>query len=141
MWGIHSPFSTLAPDREERMIGAAKIIKTGRYDFIMFQVCKMKPRSFRTQGVLDFKFPISTLTQTQDQHRCHKIRKIANNYVPIPDFATRPLNLRKSKKFPKFSKINTIFLLQNANFNQRCTFSVYFLSILDICFIETIFST
>ena len=41
MWGIHSPFSTIVPDREERMIGAAKIIKTGKYDFIMFQVCTL----------------------------------------------------------------------------------------------------
>ena len=51
MWGIHSPFSTPVPEREDRMIGAAKIIKKGQYDFVMFQVCKMKPRSF--QGPLE----------------------------------------------------------------------------------------
>ena len=44
--------------------------------------------------------------RTQDQHRCQKIRKIQKNYVTISDFATRPLNLRKPKKSPKFSKIN-----------------------------------
>jgi hypothetical protein len=58
-----------------------------------------------TQGVFAFKLPISILTQTQAQHRCQKTGKIGKNYVPISDFATRPLNLRKPKKSPKFSKI------------------------------------
>ena len=51
-----------------------------------------------TQGVLAFKFPISISTWTQDQHRCQKIRKIPKNYVPVSDFATRQLNLRKPQK-------------------------------------------
>ena len=42
--------------------------------------------------------------QTQDQHRYQKIRKIAKNYVPISDFASRLLNLRKPEKSKKFSK-------------------------------------
>ena len=57
---------------------------------------------FNTQGVSAFKFPISILTQTQDQQKCQKIRKIAKNYVPISDFATRPLNLRKLQKSNNF---------------------------------------
>ena len=57
MWGIHSPFSTPVPEREDRMIGAAKIIKTEQYDFVMFQVCKMKPKSFRgSSGILKGSF-------------------------------------------------------------------------------------
>ena len=52
MWGIHSPFSTPVPEREDRMIGAAKIIKTEQYDFVMFQVRKMTPRSFRDSSVI-----------------------------------------------------------------------------------------
>jgi hypothetical protein len=36
---------------------------------------------------------------------------------------------------------NFIFSLKNANCNQRSTFLVYFLSTLNVCFIENIFST
>jgi hypothetical protein len=63
-----------------------------------------------TQGVLAFILPISVLTRTQDQHRRQKIRKIPKNYAPISDIATRPLNLRKPKKSPKFSKMNIFSL-------------------------------
>ena len=58
----------------------------------------------RTLGVVAFKFPFSILTQIQDHDRSQKIRKIAKNYVPISDFATRLLNLRKPEKSKKFSK-------------------------------------
>ena len=58
MWGIHSPFSTPVPEREDRMIGAAKIIKTEQYDFVMFQVCKMSHTllkfTYRDIGYIDF---------------------------------------------------------------------------------------
>ena len=53
------------------------------------------PHRCRTQGVLASKFPISILTWTQGQHRCQTIRKIPKNHVPVSDFATRQLNLRK----------------------------------------------
>ena len=62
-----------------------------------------------TQGVLASKFPISILMQIQGQHGCQIFRKIVYNYVPISDFATRSLNLRKPKKFQIFCKIIFIF--------------------------------
>jgi hypothetical protein len=55
-----------------------------------------------------------------------KIRKMAKNYLPISDFATRPLNLRKNKKSPKFSKINILFLLKDANLNKGAPFQCAF---------------
>jgi hypothetical protein len=94
-----------------------------------------------TQGVLASKFPISILMQIQGQHGCQIFRKIVKNYVPISDFATRLLNLSKPQKSQNFCKKNIFFSLKNANCNQRSTFPVYFLSILNICFIENTFST
>jgi hypothetical protein len=68
----------------------------------------------------------------QGQQGCQIFRKIVYNYVPISDFATRSLNLRKPKRFRNFCKEIFYFLLKNANYNQRSTFPVYFLSILNI---------
>ena len=67
-----------------------------------------------TQGVLASKFPISILTRTQGQHRCQKIRKILNNYVPISDFPTRHLNMRKRQKSQKFGKNKNRNFVENA---------------------------
>jgi hypothetical protein len=94
-----------------------------------------------TQGVLASKFPISILMQIQGQHGCQIFRKIVKNYVPNSDFATRLLNLSKPQKSQNFCKTNIFFSLKNANCNQRSTFPVYFLSILNICFIENTFLT
>ena len=55
-----------------------------------------------TQGVLDSKFPISIRTQTQGQYRCQNFRKILKIHVPVSDFATMLLNLRKTQKSQKF---------------------------------------
>ena len=54
-----------------------------------------------TKGVLASKFPISISTNT---HGCQKIRKMPKNYVPVSDFATRQLNLRKPQKSQNFCK-------------------------------------
>ena len=59
--------------------------------------------------VLAFKFSFSILTQIQDHDRSQKIRKMEKKYVPISDFATRLLNLRKPEKSKKFSKKNIFF--------------------------------
>ena len=67
-----------------------------------------------TQGVLAFKFPISILMWTWGQYRCQMFCKIMKNYVPISDFATRQLNLRKSQKSQKFSKKTFFLSLKNA---------------------------
>jgi hypothetical protein len=49
------------------------------------------------------------------------------NYVPISDFATRQLNLRKSQKSQKFSKKTFFLSLKNAIVIKggllQCTFS------------------
>ena len=47
---------------------------------------------------LAYKFPISILMRTHDQHWSQKNKKNTKKYVPISDFATRPLNLRKPQK-------------------------------------------
>ena len=60
-----------------------------------------------TQGVLANKFPISIRTQTQGQYRCQKVRNILKNHLPVSDFATMLLNLRKTQKSRNFCK--TIF--------------------------------
>jgi hypothetical protein len=91
-----------------------------------------------TQGVLASKFPISILAQTQGQHRCQKIRKILKKCVPVSDFATRQMNLRKPQNSQKFWK--KIFRFgKKCNSKSKEHFSWYFLSILNICFIENIF--
>ena len=60
-----------------------------------------------TQGVLASKYPIFVQTQTQDQHRNQKIRKMLKNHVPISAFATMLLNLKKKiKSYKKITKKN-----------------------------------
>ena len=76
------------------------------------------------QGVLVSKFPISIQTQTRQ-----KIRKIPKQHVPVSDFATRPLNLRKPQKPQKFCK-EFFFSLKNAIQDQRRTFSGYLIFVL-----------
>ena len=45
MWGTHRSWSkrtlSVSKDREERMLGAAEVIKSDQYDFILFQVKKL----------------------------------------------------------------------------------------------------
>ena len=45
MWGTHRSWSkrtlSVSKDREERMLGAAEVIKSDQYDFILFQVEKL----------------------------------------------------------------------------------------------------
>ena len=59
------------------------------------------------------------------------------------DYAHHIITYHQVPKFEKTSKMQkkTIFLLRNASCNQRGTLLVYFLSILNICFIEDIFWT
>ena len=67
-----------------------------------------------TKGVLASKFPISIRTQTQGQYRCQIVRKILKNHVPVSDFATILLNLRKTQKSEKFCK-KKFFLVKKCN--------------------------
>ena len=67
-----------------------------------------------TQGVLASKFPISIRTLTQGQYRCQKVRKYLKNHVPVSDFATMLLNLRKTQKSQKFCKKKFFFFVKNA---------------------------
>ena len=72
-----------------------------------------------TQGVLASKFPISIRTLTQGQYRCQKVRKILKNHLPVSDFATMLLNLRKTQKSRNFCK--TIFFLEKMEFDIKGT--------------------
>ena len=62
-----------------------------------------------TQGVLASRFPISIRTQTQGQYKCQKVQKILKDHVPVLDFATMLLNLRKTQKSQKFCKKKNFF--------------------------------
>ena len=73
------------------------------------QVVALHWLNYTTQGVLAFEFPISILMQIKGQYGCQIFRKIVKNYVPISDFATRSLNLRKPQKFQIFCKKIFIF--------------------------------
>ena len=85
-----------------------------------------------TQGVFASNFPISIQTQTQGHHRCQKMLK---NHVPVSDFATMLLNLKKKIK-------NLIFFsCKKCNSKLKKHFSGYFSSILDICIMEYVFLT
>ena len=66
-----------------------------------------------TQGVLDSKFPISIRTQTQGQYRCQNVQTILKNHVPVSDFATMQLNLKKNSKIGKIFAKKKKFFLQN----------------------------
>ena len=57
-----------------------------------------------TQGVLVLKFSISILMWAWDQHRCQMFCNVVQNYVPISDFATRSLTLKKPQKSQKCCK-------------------------------------
>ena len=62
-----------------------------------------------------------------------------NNVEPYTNlkFYHQAAEFEKNSKIPKFLQ-KKILLLKNANCNQRSTFPVYFLSILNIYFIENL---
>ena len=80
-----------------------------------FRAARKKGIWIYTQGDLASKFPISIRTLTQGQYRCQKVRKILKNHVPVSDFATMLLNLRKTQKSQNFCK-NFFFLF----FVKKC---------------------
>ena len=61
-------------------------------------------------------------------------RKIMKNYVLVSEF-------EKTSKITKNLQTNIFFFIKNAIRNHWSTFLGYFLSILDICFIENNFLT
>ena len=54
--------------------------------------------TFYTQGVLASKFPISIQMQIQGWYRCQNVQKTLKNHLPVSNFATILLNLRKTQK-------------------------------------------
>ena len=74
-----------------------------------------------TQGVLASKFPISIRTQTQGQYRCQNVQKILKNHVPVSDFATMLLNLRKTQKSQNFCKKKKSFFRKKMQFDIKET--------------------
>ena len=108
---------------------------------VLMMLCLGKKSSVHTQGVLASKFPISILRWIQSRDGRQIFRKIVYNCVPISDFATRVLNLRKPQKSQNFCKRKKFILLKNANCNQMSIFSAYFLSFLNICLVENIYWT
>ena len=60
--------------------------------------------AYCTQGVLASKFPILIQTQPQGHYRCQKVQKVFKNHVPVSNFATMHLNLRKTQINKNFGK-------------------------------------
>ena len=56
-------------------------------------------------------------------------------------FCQKAAEFEKTSKIPNFLQKIYFFLLKNVNCNQRSTFLVYFLSILNIYFIKNSFPT